>query len=220
MDNPTRETHPELFEELDDHLDRLIDVRNSVKPGERILLVGPNGSGKSLLRKQMPGHPELRDKQLKMVHASMALRTGNFAHMGALASMFNDFDDDATSVASVKLVSGAIRNCARWVEEGGLCGLHIDEPEVGCSEETQLGMAGWMRKQLDELPEGLFVTMLTTHSRHVAAEFADWRFVDLSFEHTTLESWLNREMKPIDPEELSFRSLALFRAVLNRTKRK
>lgn len=86
-----REQFKENWEQMERQLDQLLALRDSVQPGEKILLVGPNASGKSLFCKAMHQIPRLRGEKFVMLHASMALRTGNFAELGALSHMFADF---------------------------------------------------------------------------------------------------------------------------------
>lgn len=212
-----REEHKERWDAMEAHLDQLLELRKNVVAGDRILLVGRNASGKSLFRNLL-NDPTLTvgGKKIKMVHSSMALRTGHFSSLGALSNMFGDNAEDATSDSSLKIMEAALRNCQRWLGEGSNCGLHIDEPEVGCSEELQLSIGPWLRKRLDELTPPPTVTMITTHSRRLAENFRDWKFIDTGFEYPDIDAWLNREVKPMDIEELQLNAHTLFLVIVER----
>ena len=64
---------------------------------------------------------------------AMDLRTGTFAHMGALSGMTRDLDWLATSYQTFSAIQKAIKTA----EEDYIC---LDEIEIGCSEETTAGI--------------------------------------------------------------------------------
>lgn len=198
-----RADNPTLWDEMEDHFDKLIDARDSIITGDRIVLVGPNGSGKSLLRKILPG-AGMTDvkKDFKMVHASMDLRTGSNASMGALSSMMRDTPWLATSHSTIYSIEGLIRNGGQWLADGKNVGFHFDEPEIGFSEELQRGTGAWLRRQLETLKVQPVVTLVTTHSKHVADAFRDWKLIDLGFQYQTVSQWIDRKVEAIDPSSI------------------
>lgn len=199
--------HAAEWEAAERRLDRLIDVARSVRRGDRLLLVGPNGSGKSLLR-GLIGPP---GKGSRMVHASMAVRTGSNPAMGALSHMFADAEGSATSVSSLSLLGRILDGCAKLETPYS---LHIDEPEVGCGEETRASLGPWLRGRLDTLSP--VVTLVTTHCRHMAAHFGDYRFVDAGGEFGDLSSWLARTIVPTDLEKLQRECRTMYLVVVER----
>lgn len=201
------ETNAAEWDRLEQHVDNIIDLARGVRPGEKIILVGPNCSGKSLFRKLINGR---KRKRWTIVHASMQLRTESRPDMGALSSMAHDFAEDATSQSTINVIKRSIAS----VKEN--CVLHIDEPEIGFSEELQAGTAPWLRKQLDAMPIKPVVTIITTHSIPVASGFLDWKLIDLGFRYKTVSEWIHRPIEPMDPEQVETGGQLLFSVIQQR----
>jgi hypothetical protein len=201
------EENATAWEAAEEHLDRLLDAAKSLEPSSKIILVGPNASGKSLFRKLIN---KGRKKPLCIVHASMQLRTESRPDMGALSSIAHDWPDNATSYSTLR----ALRMSINSVKEN--CALHIDEPEIGFSEELQAGAGTWLRKQLEALQPQPVITLITTHSREVARAFPDWKLIDLGWQFKTVDEWTSREIKPADPEAILEAGQILFSVIQTR----
>lgn len=211
----SKDTNPELWAKMDDHLDLLLLEAEKLKKGDKVLLVGPNASGKSFFRKLLSRNKKLGDK-VKHVHASMALRTGSFPEMGALSSMLHDNDDDATSYSTISNVTKAIESCASYIKDGTTCSLHIDEPEIGFGAELQLGTGTWLRGMLEGMSHQPVLTMVTTHSAYVGEAFLDWKLLDLGFKYKTVEEWVKRKVTPANPVDVVELNRIMFSVIQTR----
>jgi hypothetical protein len=210
-----REENLERWNQMEDHLDALIGLRDQLQPQDKVLLVGRNATGKSLFRSLLRGQ-HFGIEKLHLGHSSMSLRTGSFSELGGLSSMFRDMQGTATSVASLQHMETAIKSCQSWLTENKTSGIHIDEPEVGCSEELQESIGPWLRTTLDALNPTPVITLVTTHSRTIAKNFQDWKFIDTGFDYKTADEWLNRKPKPLDMEELQKNARTLFLVIVER----
>lgn len=199
------------WDRLEDHLDEILDLAQNVKAGENIILVGPNASGKSLFRKLINKN---RKPPLYIVHASMQLRTESRPDMGALSNMGHDWPDDATSYSTIKVLKKSLAS----IKDN--CALHIDEPEIGFSEELQKGTGTWLRTQIEGLKPQPVISIITTHSSAVAAAFQDWKLIDLGFKYKTVEEWINREIIPQDPETVMESARLFFSVIQTRINKK
>lgn len=206
-----RKENRRLWEECEQQLDRIIKAADHVRKFDRILLVGPNASGKSLFRKLLP-----KRMDIVMVHASMELRTSRLSHMGALAGIMADDREDPTSYSTFQNVERAISSADAYLVDGKRTGLHIDEPEIGYSEEMQAGAGIWLRKKLDSMLCAPAVTIVTTHSKLVAKAFADWNFLDMGFRYETATDWIKRRISPVDPESILERSRCMSLVIAER----
>ena len=67
-----------MNQELEDHIDSIIDLVSEIPEGKISILVGSNGSGKSLIRKQLSG-------RFKTAQTSMEQRTSSNPEWGGLS---------------------------------------------------------------------------------------------------------------------------------------
>lgn len=194
---------------VEERHDRIIDVYSSIPfDGSISMLTGSNGSGKSLIRSQLRFRDEMgwsggkRGKTL--AHCSMSLRTGLSDGTGS-AAFTHDTPWDPTSVSTLHFIK-----CASNSIHGGY--LVLDEIEVGCSEETQMGLVNWINANLRERLKGTLGCMVITHSRYVVAnlKFDNWFNLD---GYETAEEWLNREIVAVDIEQLQKDSHELFQYI-------
>ena len=84
------------------------------------------------------------------------------------------------------------------------------------SEELQIGFCQMLNKKLPELLEKNFAIMVITHSRHVVNTLNHDNFMNI--EGMTEEEWVNREIVPIDPEDLGKWATELFKRIRDRSK--
>lgn len=200
---------------IQEQFDRIVEVYTAIPlDGSISVLTGRNGSGKSLIRKQLSFRVKEKDSSKKVSHASMQQRTGLHEHMGALACMFRDTDWSPTSVNTIGFLSSA----TKYIQDyGGY--LVLDEIEVGCGEETIMGVVQWLNGCLRERIKGTMGCCVITHSRHVVANlnYDHWFNLD-GFK--TADAWLNRTIKPVDIEVLKKDSHDLFKFVTEQGKKK
>lgn len=185
------------------------------------ILTGSNGAGKSVIRTQMPflvaKHFNLKKDSsgLKglVASTSQALRTGSNANWGALSGIMRDDSWTPTSLETIRQIKGVI-NAAK---ENKVCKyIVIDEPEIGMGLETQYALCDWLNPQLIELSEKNIGVLIITHSHEIVKRLKFDNFYNLD-NYKTSEEWLNREIKPIDLEELEKNEL--FKVIAKNSKK-
>ena len=91
----------------------------------------------------------------------------------------------------------------------------IDEPEIGMSRESQLGIARYILDKYIENKDKIYGMLVITHSETIVEELKD-TCVFLNLDGINdIDSWLNREIVPTDFELLKQESDELFEAVQN-----
>lgn len=199
-------------------IERIRDIMEKIEPNKLTILTGSNGSGKSLIRKQVcfrlarkiPG----TDPRHLTVDVSMQGRTETRSELGALCTFMHDDPDDPTSAYTYYLVKTLIRS---FVEEKGHSKryLIIDEPEIGMSEEAQLGFVEWLRTKLDVIMAETYGLMIITHSRSIVEALKGISvFINMDGIETA-DEWLNRKIVPMDLEELKKNARELYLAIQN-----
>ena len=204
-------------EHLNNHVDRIIDICREVPLHKVTILTGGNACGKSVIRKQLALFiPDKLDEEgiphgkKTVASASMQLRTESHPEWGGFSSITHDLPWTATSYATLDMINKLLRNSddPRY--------LIIDELEIGMSEELQIGFCQMLNKKLPELLEKNFGIMIITHSRHVVNTLNHDNFMNI--EGMTEEEWVNREIVPIDPEDLEKWAYELFKTIRGRSK--
>lgn len=188
----------------EDQYDRIVEIYSEIPlDGSISMLTGSNGSGKSLIRKQL-NHRTKRENGKSVAHCSMQLRTGLDNGTGC-AAFTHDTDWDPTSVNTINFIQVVSRSI-----HGGY--MVLDEIEIGCAEETLMGMVDWMNDHLREAIKGTLGCLVITHSPYVVKnlKFDNWFNLD---GYKTADEWLNRKIVPVDLESLKKRSHDLFRFV-------
>lgn len=190
----------ETSQETLDQWNRIVDVfkKISVKKGQISILTGKNGSGKSFLRGQLISKVK-KDlgKDAVLGHASMALRTGSNPSMGALSGMARDLPWLATSnstLHTIRMVYNTLKNSNQDSY------MVIDEPEIGCSEETELALSLWLNDLFAEW-KPIGGVLIITHSKHIVKNIKFDKFYSLDG-YTTVDEWLNRPIVPTNLDEL------------------
>lgn len=134
-----------------------------------------------------------------LAHCSMSMRTQN---RGIADTFTHDTEWTPTSLNTIHFI-----NCASNSIYGGY--LVLDEIEVGCSEETQMGIVDWLNKNLRGRIKDTLGCLVITHSRYVVEylDFDNWFNLD---GYDTKEAWLGRKIVPVDTDELQKTSHELF----------
>lgn len=192
------------------HLNHLIDLTDSIDVNKITILTGPNGSGKSLVRKLIAStvakeRPEINAKEV-VASVSQERRTNSNAAWGAMSSVFSDLPWNPTSLETYHL-------CKR-LSQDNLKGRYLifDEPEIGMSEEGILGWSLWFKKTFGDYSSGI---LIITHSRILVESLRDIsEFVNIS--GLSRDEWLNREIIPVDFDQLDEESDKLYQTVQKR----
>ena len=194
---------------VEKQFDRIVSVYSKIPmDGSISMLTGSNGSGKSLIRQQLNFRDEVEKLGKRVVHISMSLRTQDH---GVCNIFTRDTDWDPTSVNTINFL-----NCASNAINGSY--LVLDEIEVGCSEETIMGVVSWVNEHLRERIKGTLGCLVITHSPYVvrSLKFDHWFNLD---GYKTPKAWMDRKIVPMDLEKLRKDSNELFRFVTNKKKK-
>jgi ABC-type Mn2+/Zn2+ transport system ATPase subunit len=197
----------ERLEELNTHIDTLVDIVHTIDLSKITVLTGNNSSGKSLVRKQLGLRVAANKGKMKSI--SMELRTSSNPSWGALSSAMCDTEWMATSYNTYKLLKSVVKAAKETNETQYLV---LDEIEIGCSEETILAFVNMLNQELKDLPIGC---LIITHSRLVVKELDADTFINL--QNLTKDEWLNRKVIPTDLEALEQNEL--FFVVRERSKK-
>jgi len=202
------------YNNLDDHIDGLVNILDSIEPnGSVYLLTGSNGSGKSLIRSQLPHYISRKlnvDAGSCTASTSMALRTGSNPEMGGLSGMMRDTGWLPTSMETFDNIIGLLKVKDRF--------LTIDEPEIGMGEETIMSLCSMLNDKLKELSSEEFKgCMIITHNRYLV-ENLDYDYFLNTDGYSSKNDWLNRKIIPINIDELMDNKLS--KAINNRTNKK
>ena len=200
----------DLREEIRDAFLTEIGMTGFRWDNERVFVfVGSNGAGKSLLRRVFQQF--LKKNKIEVIHLSQQGRTtGGFAR----AFIYGDEDNEATGVISCRTIRSGISTSNKRENDHVLL---YDEPEIGMAEETQFGVARYLRESLEaNWPDKLRALIILTHSRYFARELCAMdgsKFAWLHHPGATLDDWLHREIVPIDPEVAMKDGLERFRRI-------
>lgn len=179
--------------------------------GQVTILTGSNGSGKSLIRGQLPMRLREHPGKPRLIHASQELRTASNSSLGAMSSFAHDLPWLPTSVMTIHTIKQVMKHA-----EGNY--LVIDEPEIGCGEETVMAMAAWLNDQLSARPASCWGVLIITHSRYMVQNLRHDYFFNLDG-YDTAEAWLNRPLIPTDLAALEENPLFGFIRDLEKEKR-
>ena len=196
---------------MNNYIDHLIDVMDNIELHKVTVLTGRNGGGKSMIRKLLQQFlktkPELKDKGGNIVASiSMDRRAGVDASLGGCQIFNRDLEWLPTSENTLHSIEEILQESNRY--------LILDEIELGMGEELQAGLAIHLNSKLkDALSRNLGI-MIITHSRTMVKYLDKDVFINL--EGMTEDEWLNREIKPVSPDELKKKSDDLYKAFQRR----
>lgn len=205
---------------IDNHIDRIIDVTESIETGKVTILTGGNASGKSVVRKLLNARlAEKLGKPSVTSSVSMELRTsGNSGLMGTgLDHMHSDLPWTSTGEHTLDLVCNLLKsNASEKMAEENRRYIIIDELETGLSKEVLLGVCNLLNTEMDNILKNSYGVLLITHSDEVVTKVKHDVFINI--DGLTEEEWLNREIVPVSPDDLREWALALFRGIRKRQK--
>lgn len=203
---------------LDSHISKIVEIRDSIKLNKVTILVGDNGVGKSLIRKQLQ-YRFMRDfgKEVPYVRSvSMQLRTESRVEYGALSTIMHDVATDPTSLSTFALINSLLNEDTVRKDKYYI----IDEPEIGMSYESQLGIAKFLKERLPLVVENSLGVLIVTHSSIIIEELMGMSdFINLGYNTVSysVNEWLSRDLKPTDFEFLVEWSKALYKRVDERS---
>ena len=211
----------ETVERLDKHITRIIEVAESIKPYRLTILTGSNGNGKSFIRKLMNSKmgekfPD-RDRRHLISEISMQKRTDVCNPLIGTGFGFTFFDNpqNPTSVSTYNLICRLLYSCVDSENKKDRSYIVIDEPEIGMADESQLGIALFLKSKMPEILENSLGIMIITHSKFVVRELkdrADFFYTDYDM---TADEWLERNIMPTDFEDLQIQSMNLMHRLNN-----
>lgn len=204
-------------EQLSVKIQNIKDILSKIEPYTITILTGSNGSGKSLIRQQLKF--KLAEKlntssQCLTVDVSMGKRTGINPSLGALSSFMHDDPTNPTSLATYQHITSMIASVKRTEKK---LYLIIDEPEIGMSKESLLGLTLYLKSILPNIQENTYGMLIITHSEFLVKELQlHTTFLNMDG-YTTAEDWINRPITPTDFDQLAEDALALFRKLSKTT---
>lgn len=207
----------ETIKKLDKHIMRIIEVAESIQPNKLTILTGSNGNGKSFIRKLMNSKmgKKFPDRNVKhlVTEISMQKRTDTNNPLMGTGFGFTFFDNPQypTSISTYNLIDSLLYSCIDSVNKKDRSYIVIDEPEIGMSDESQLGIALFLKDELPKILENSLGIMIITHSKFVVRELkdnADFFYTDYDM---TADEWLERKVLPTDFEDLRIQSMNLMR---------
>ena len=196
---------------VEERFDAILDIYNAIPmDGSISILTGSNGSGKSLIRQQLNFRDEMKKDKKRVAHCSMQLRTS--LDGGGMGAFTHDVEWQPTSVNTLNFIQVVSRSI-----HGGF--MVLDEIEVGCAEETLMGIVEWLNGHLREAIKDTKGCLIITHSPYVVKnlKFDHWFNLD---GYKTPEDWLGRQIVAVDIEELRKESHDLFLYITNKGKKK
>ena len=215
-------------ENIDNHIDRIIDVVDEIELGKVNILTGGNTSGKSVIRKLLPsalakrlGYDAKRANYI-VASTSMQFRTSGSSNESIIESGMGRMTADlpwlSTSEQTLDLVEGLMKNCIKDGEdESKKRFVVIDELEIGMSKEVQLGACIWLNELLKENMDKLLGVLIITHSDVVVKGINHDKFI--SIDGMTEDEWINREIVPVNPKDLDAWASALYKGIRDRERR-
>jgi archaellum biogenesis ATPase FlaH len=210
-------------EHINDHIDRIIDVADAIEPGKVTILTGSNSTGKSVVRKLLGFRmmEKLKLDNTPVATISMEKRTNGCSSLlgTGLDHAMSDLPWDSTSNTSVHTVVNMMDSLVIKEDERSRDNkkayIVIDEIEIGMSREMQVGICNYLNEIFEKYLDNCYGVVVITHSETIVKNLKHDVF--LNIDGMTEEEWLNREIVPITPKQISDWSSALFSGIENRT---
>jgi predicted ATPase len=197
---------PKDLLDLNEEFAKELGVRKNTGTATPVLVItGKNASGKSFLRRFIS--LRLKQDKIEAIHLSQQGRSQE----GVMRCfVYGDEQYESTGAISAKTFLGGISTSRNRDHEHAII---WDEPEIGMSEELQVGSANWLFEKLADWPKNLRGIVLLTHSRIFvkrAMEVPGAKWVNLDG-YKIPEAWFNRDIVPMDPEKFHETAMNKFR---------
>ena len=212
---------------INEHIDNIIDIANSIELNKVTILTGGNGCGKSVVRKLL--HRIIKEK-VEVIYneeintplvasVSMETRTDLKTEFGGgYSSIMHDLPWVATSVSTIHLIQelfeSFINKSSEKIKDKRF--IVLNEIEIGLSEEVLLGLCDYLNDAFDKVKDNTLGVLVITHNHDVPQTLNHDMFLNL--EGLTEGEWLNREIRPISLDDLDKWSKALFGGIKKREK--
>lgn len=194
------------------HIDRLIEIAESIELGKLTILTGSNGAGKSVIRKILPTRIQKKlgkDSPERLVSSlSFMSRAGLSSTIGI--NFLRDTEWTSTGDNTVHLLKSIINHEKRFIV--------LDEVELGMGEELQLAVANYINSVKDEVLKKSYGLLVITHSRIIANTLKEDAFFNIDGFNTKKE-WLNRKVVPTDLDQFQKDCDDLFVAIRDRSEK-
>jgi len=200
---------PPVLKEVRKDLRQYLNVDSDTlwRGKDLVIVVGQNGAGKSMLRRMIKMGANQR--RIYVMDFSQQGRTTEGFMRGAV---YGDESWESTGYISIQVFRKAFRQ-----EPDKDYLLIWDEPEIGLSEESQLGVTQLIKqKMIDERDPRLLGCVFMTHSRLFVQQFLDYpklAFVDMDGKFDSAAQWATRKAKPADLEKVCERGHKRFQKI-------
>lgn len=194
------------------HIDRLIQIAESIELGKLTILTGSNGAGKSVIRKLLPTRIQEKlgkDSPERLVSSLSFMSRCSLNSMCGI-NYLRDSEWTSTGDNTVHLLKSIMNHDDRFIV--------LDEVELGMGEELQLATANYINSVKDEVLKKSYGLLVITHSRIVAKTLKEDAFFNIDGIETK-EEWLNREIVPTDLDQFQEDCDDLFIAIRDRSKK-
>lgn len=199
----------------EERAEKIKQIADKIELGQITLLTGSNGSGKSLIRQQIRFRIARKlggdCNPLKITaDISMTKRASSIPSLGALSGIFMDEPTDPTSLCSYSNVETLLNTFVRNPESSKRY-LVMDEPEIGMTKESQLGLALLIKKNAKDLLQKTHGVLIISNSEYFISQLADVGIFLNMDGYESVDEWVNRIIIPTDFSKLSKESSDLYR---------
>lgn len=206
---------------IQSHIDKIVEIINSIQLNKLTVLVGDNGVGKSLIRKQL-GVRLKKNNGIITRSISQELRTSSIAEFGGMSGIFRDNEWSPTSICTYDLLNHLVGNLNSGNKDYSDKYFVIDEPDIGMSKESEYGIAKILCSMKTDFETKCSGCLVITHSDIIVKELVDigCEFICLQYDKIIddYQLWRDRIICPTNFEWLDAWSSALFLAVRDRSK--
>ena len=181
-----------------------------------IVITGSNASGKSLLRRIIANNG--RKNNLFVADLSHERRTTSDI---TRAFIYGDENSDSTGNITAKSLIGLFKSSIKWKQNHLLI---IDEPEIGLSEEAQMGMGIYIRERIESSSNKLQKIIIFTHSKHILNELnkINHHYHHIGNTYKSIKEFNNRKLIPLSPVQLndiSHSTFIIVSKIINKAKK-
>lgn len=203
-------------ENLDKHIDKIIDIAYNLPLHQITILTGGNAMGKSVIRKIAPSaiKKALKNEGIDISENNAVASTSMEFRIKAantFAAFTNDLPWLSTADCTLNLVDGLIK-----VDKSHMRYIIIDELEIGMGDEVIAATCEHINLLKDAILENSYGVLVITHSRVVANYLNYDNFINI--EGMSKDDWVNREVKPANLEDFKKWANALREAIQHRQK--
>ena len=207
----------------EERAEQIKQMADKIELGQITLLTGSNGSGKSLIRQQIRFRIAKKlggdcDPLKITADISMAKRASSIPSLGALSGIFMDEPTDPTSLCSYSNVETLLNTFVKNTESSKRY-LVLDEPEIGMTKESQLGLAWLIKENVEALLQKTYGVLIISNSEYFISRLANIGVFLNMDGYESVDEWVNRTIIPTDFSKLSKESSDLYRYFVVNKKR-